>query len=464
MIVPRQRLIFWVAVIVLPFALVGAVEPGAAVVSALAISGLLLLALFDALGAWNRLAGISVSLPPLARMSRDRPSKLEVRIRNERQQSRDLRLGLPLPREIQCPNEELQLRLPAQSEWSRLDWACCPRTRGSYRLRTAHLETNSPLGFWAVRKQFETGSEIRVYPNLLREGKDLAALLLRRGSVGWHTQRQIGKGREFEKLREYMPGDSYDEIHWKATAKRGRPITKIFQIEHTQEIYAVIDGSRLSARPVTDAKGANKSPDQGTLDAQEPAADLQPPTTLDRYLTAALVLGLAAERQGDLFGVLTFSNQVENFVRAKNGKAHYGACRDALYAFQPKLVTPDYDEVCAFLRLRLRRRALIVFLTELDDPVLAESFVRNMELICRQHLVLVNMLQPPGMAPLFSNPQVDSVEDIYDHLGGHLRWQNMLELQKLLQRRGVGFALLANERFSAALVGQYVGVKRRQAL
>ena len=61
------------------------------------------------------------------------------------------------------------------------------------------------------------------------------------------TTASIGKGREFEKLREYIPGDSYDEIHWKATAKRGRPVTKVFQIERTQEVYVVIDASRLSA-------------------------------------------------------------------------------------------------------------------------------------------------------------------------------------------------------------------------
>ena len=54
-------------------------------------------------------------------------------------------------------------------------------------------------------------------------------------------------------------------------------------------------------------------------------------TTLERFVTAALVLGLAAEQQGDLFGLLTFTDQVEKFVRAKNGQAHYSACRDALY-------------------------------------------------------------------------------------------------------------------------------------
>ena len=93
-------------------------------------------------------------------------------------------------------------------------------------------------------------SEIRVYPNLLTERKNLAALFLNRGTFGIHAQRQVGKGRDFEKLREYVPGDGYDEIHWKATARRGRPITKVFQIEKTQEIYVIVDASRLSAREV----------------------------------------------------------------------------------------------------------------------------------------------------------------------------------------------------------------------
>jgi uncharacterized protein (DUF58 family) len=262
-----------------------------------------------------------------------------------------------------------------------------------------------------------------------------------------------------------VPGDSFDEIHWKATARRGRPITKVFQIERTQEVYVIIDASRLSAR----ASVASSQPQGTALPAGAATVGRLAPTpevatTLERYLTAALVLGLAAEQQGDLFGLLTFTNKVERFVRAKNGKAHYSACRDALYTLDPQVVTPDYDEVCTFIRLRLRRRALLVFLTALDDAVLAESFVRNMDLIRRQHLISVNMLQPPGVAPLFSNPDVTDVDDLYQHLGGHLRWHDLRELEKVLQRRGVKFSLLENERLSAQLVAQYLGVKRRQLL
>src|SRR6185312_13308872 len=194
-------------------------------------------------------------------------------------------------------------------------------------------------------------SEIRVYPNLLGERKNLAALFLNRGAFGLHAQRQVGKGRDFEKLREYVPGDGYDEIHWKATARRGKPITKVFQIEKTQEVYVIVDASRLSAR--------------------KPDENAETNSVLERFVTAALVLGLAAEQQGDLFGLLTFTDKVETFVRAKNGDAHYNTCRDALYTLEPKIVTPDFDELCTFLRLRLRRRALLVFLTALDDPAVA---------------------------------------------------------------------------------------------
>jgi len=161
---------------------------------------------------------------------------------------------------------------------------------------------------------------------------------------------------------------------------------------------------------------------------------------------------------------LTFTDGVDTFVRARNGKTHYSACRDALYTLQPQIVTPDFDELCTFIRLRLRRRALIVFLTSLDDPALAENFVRNVDLIRRQHLLMVNMIRQPGTTLMFTDPGVTSVDDLYRQVGGHLRWQKLRQLEKTLQRRGVHFSLLENERLSADLVSQYLSVKQRQLI
>jgi uncharacterized protein (DUF58 family) len=430
--------------------------------------------IIDAFRARRGLAGMRAELPAVIRMSKDRPAKVDVRLGNPSQSARPLRLGLALPEEIESATEDLTIALPAGSEWSHVAWDCTPRKRGSFRLDAGHVEAISPLGFWAGRRRLPVDCEVRSYPNLLTERKNLAALFLNRGTFGVHAQRQVGKGRDFEKLREYAPGDGYDEIHWKATARRGKPITKVFQLERTQEVYVIIDASRLSARLPANLN-PNLIPNLNPLETRNPELGTEGiglgtrnpdlgTSTLERFITAALVMGLAAEQQGDLFGLLTFTDRIESFVRAKNGKAHYSACRDALYLLQPKIVSPDFEELFTFLRLRLRRRALLVILTALDDPVLADGFVRNLELIRNQHLVLVNMLQPPGATPVFTQPDASSLDDLYQRLGGHLQWHKLRELEKVLKRRGVQFSQLGNERLCADLVSQYLNVKRRQLL
>jgi uncharacterized protein (DUF58 family) len=482
MIVPRTRLLVAFAIVALPLAAVAAAAPQAVAACVLVAAAFAGVALMDAAMARRQLDGIRVELPALVRLQKDRAGEIELLIHNEKTLARPVRFGLAFPREIVSERDDLAAVLPAQSALSRLKWTCTPLKRGQYFLDRCHLEAASPLGLWAWRAASQTRSEIRVYPNLFNERKNVAALFLNRGTFGIHTHRQTGKGREFEKLREYVSGDSIDDIHWKASAKRGHPVTKVFQIERTQEIYVIIDASRLSAREVKKVEsgklGKVKSEsakwNAGAAEsASEPASrhslsastfHSSTTTVLERFVTSAMVLGMAAEQQGDSYGLLIFSDKVRSFVRAKSGKTHYDACREAIYTVQPQIVTPDFDELCSFIRLRLRKRALLVFLTALDDPALAESFTRSMDLICRQHLILVNMVKPPGANPLFGRENVENIDDLYRHLGGHIRWQSLRELEKVLERRGVHFTLLDDERMSVQLVTQYLNVKARQLI
>ena len=311
-----------------------------------------------------------------------------------------MRLGLAFPCQIVSSTEEILARVSAGIEFSVLEWTCRPSKRGQYFIDGYFLETTSRLGFWMYREGRETACELRVYPNFLSERKQVAALFLNRGHLGIHAHRQAGKGRDFEKLREYIPGDSYDEIHWKASAKRGRPVTKVFQVERTQEVYVVLDASRLMARDAS---------------------------VFERCIASALLLGVAAEQQGDSFGMIAFSDRVIHFARARSGKAQFDVCRDMLYALEPQSVTPDFDELASFIRTRLRKRALLVFLTALDDPAIGEGFLHAIDLICRQHLILVNMLRPATAQPLFSDAAVANIDEIYGRLGGHLLWHDLRE-------------------------------------
>lgn len=464
-IVPQPRLISWAAFVLVPFAIVAGTVPGAFPVAVSVIGAFLLVVLFDAIVAPPRLKGLRVEGPALVRLQKEREGVIELALDHHEARVSQLRVGLALPEELGSSGVDRTVRLSPQAERSALNWPCTPRDRGRYMLERAYLEVSSPLGFWAVRNSHPLQCELRVYPDLLKERRHLAALFLRRAQAGAHVQAFTGQGREFEKLRAYQAGDSLSDIHWKATAKRGALVSKVYHVERTQEVYVLIDASRLSAR----AAEPQESEGQPEIDEAEDILTQSRPgetgevSILERYVTGALLLGHAAEQQGDQFGLVTFSDRVHSFLRARTGQAHYDTVRDHFYTLQPHTVSPDFEELFTQVRLRLRKRALLVVLTNLDDPVLAESFVKASELVSRQHLLLVNVLNRPGVKPLFEEEeQVRQAGDLYHQLAGHFQWQQLRELSKVLQRRGVRMSSFDSSSFVADLIAQHADVRARQ--
>lgn len=453
--VPTYRLLLFAGLILLPATLLLVGVAAMTVPAIVLATAITVVALLDAYRSRGQLQGIRVLLPEVVRISRDREGNFNLEIENKNLAVRRIRLGLPFPEEIYTPTMEITAKLPEDHPISSIVWPLKGLKQGRYQIDRCYLETSSLWGLWSVRATLQAEMELRVYPNLFEERKNLSGLFLNRG-LGIHVQRQVGKGRDFEQLREYLPGDSFEDIHWKTTAKRGLPVTKVYQIERTQQIYVIIDASRLSARS---SEGISLL-DAG--DRQDPAKNFT--TVLQRFITAALIMALAAERQGDLFGLLTFNDKVRSFLKAKMGKPHFNVCRDTLYTLQTQRVSPDFAELFTFIGTRIRRRAFLVILTHLDDPVLADSFTQNIDLISRNHVVLVNMIRPMAVKPLFTSGSVTSVNDIYRDLGGHMLWRRIRETQKVLQRRGVGFAMLNGENLCTEMVSQYLTMKRRQVL
>lgn len=434
MVVPSQRLLWLVGLLLFPAAALGALVPGAGWIALAVLLLVAVVTLLDLVLSRHGAGDVAVSLPSPQRLFLHRAQTVPLTLTSPL--AGPLRLGLALPESLTPAFEDTRLSVPGGGAAVTVDWTITPQRRGAFTIDTAHCETPSAFGLWDLRRTLPLATEIRVYPNV-REGEALTAL--QRDQTGVKAIRQLGQGRDFEKLREYLPGDSLDEIHWKASARRGQPITKVFQIERTQEIYVLVDASRLSGR---------------LIEGQ---------SALDRYLTSALVLGLAAEKRGDLFGLVTFAGSVSGFVRARNGKAHYAACRDAIFRQQPSAAPADFDELFTFLRGRLRRRALLIVLTSLDDPVLAESFSRASRLLSQKHLVVAGMLAPAGTEALFSS-DVTGQDEIYRKLGGHLAWRALRQIELDLQRHGVRFRTFTPQRLSSELIDIYDEIKQRQLL
>jgi uncharacterized protein (DUF58 family) len=455
MIVPRIRLILLAAAILPSAGLLSAWRHDWTAYAVASVAFLVIIATLDSMTRRGQLNALTVTIPEVLRLTVDNVSQIQVVVHKPETMNVRLRIGLALPHQIASEQEDLRVLLEKGPQSAVLNWSCRAMQRGRYGVERCHLEVASTLGLWALRRRVPVKGEVRAYPNLISGQQQLLGLFRRR-QWGLRTQRRVGKGREFEQLREYLPGDSFEDIDWKATARRHHPVTRVYQVEQAQEIYVILDASRLSTR------SASFVTDRRRLARSGPA--LAAPTIFERYTTAALVMSMVANQLSDRYGLLVFGDKPECFIKAGRGTAHYNACRDALYNREPQAVSPDFDELFTYVGTHLRKRALLVFLTSLDDPVLAESFTHAMRTASRKHILMVNMFRPPGAHPLFSLPDIKEIQGVYQHLVGHMLWASINETHRHLKQHGAALHLLDENQLCSQLVSQYMDIKQRQVI
>ena len=143
---------------------------------------------------------------------------------------------------------------------------------------------------------------------------------------------------------------------------------------------------------------------------------------------------------------------------------HFRLCREAIYNLQASRVSPDFRDVFTALQLNLRRRALLVFFTSLDDALLAETFEREVPILARRHVVLVNTPQPPGLKPLFTDASAADLDSLYSGLAGQTISNRLRQLSLTLSNRGVRLTVVDPARIKTQVTSEYLEVKRRQVL
>ena len=432
MIVPSQRLLVLAAVVALPLATAAGFVPGLALSCGATLALWAMVVAADAVRGRARLDSLSASAPSIVRFTKDVPARLPITIVNRLQEPLPVRLSVATPPGVPSASFVEDITIPPGT--SRIDWACTGVERGDHAISAVHMEAPSPFGLWLARADRPVSGTIRVYPNL--RDRATAALFQRTAAVGLRMRRQVGKGREFDNLRQYVPGDGFEDIDWKATARRQFPVVKLYRVEHAQEVYTIVDSSRLSARP----------------------------EILESFVGAALHLALVAQTQADRFGLVTFSDRTHKFVRARNGMDHFRLCREAIYNLHASRVSPDFRNVFTTLQLNLRRRALLVFFTSLDDALLAETFEREVPILARRHVVLVNTPQPPGLKPLFTDASSADLESLYNGLSGQMIANRLRQLSLALSNRGVRLSVVDPRRIKTQVTAEYLEVKRRQVL
>lgn len=464
--VPHQLMLWLTILLIVPAMTLALYDQGL-----LQLAGLLVIAFFvvtalvDLQISRHLLKSIEVKTPELVRGTKQKEFDLPIEFKNTGPKLTWIRYGISITPDYRIEGKiirRISPVLPRKSHHTALKVRTLKR--GQFFIKNLGLETPSKLKFWLIRDRHNINVEIRSYPDLSIERKRLSSLFLMRGHNGAHSIRQLGKGREFEQLRDYQSGDDYIDIDWKATARRRTPVTRTYQIERTQEVYVIVDHSRFSGRQIRVPVNENAEGDW-LYTEHSAGGEFAVTTQLEKFLHCSLVLASVAEKQGDLFGFISFADKVDRFIRSRNGKQHYNVVRDALYTLEPSQVTPDYEQLMITLRQRLTRRALLVMLVDLSDPLTSEQFFETIPLISKQHLILVNMVRPEEAYPLFTGGDLPAqTAEIYEKLAGHFQWQDLKETGRKLSHLGVELGVPNHEELCTEAVTQYLKVKQRQLI
>ncbi len=295
-------------------------------------------------------------------------AETDVRIEVENHTPRDLRLILKdeYPPQMELGGErQARLNVEAQTSAS-LTYALKPPKRGQFSFGAIAVRF---LSRWRLAWcQTKAGAPmiVKVYPNMRRAREaELKALGARSFVAARRKSQWRGEGREFESLRDYVRGDEMRHVSWTATARRGKLVTRQYQMERDQTILIALDAGRLMT---------------GRLEHE---------TKLDLAVHAALALISAAARAGDNAGLLVFGRRIKTFLPPKRGAEHLDAALEALHAVEPEMIEPSYARAFEFVSANSQRRSLVVVLTDLVDEEGSAELLTSLKLLRPRHLPLV---------------------------------------------------------------------------
>ena len=325
--------------------------------------------------------------------------------------------------------------------------------RGLWSGLRVGMEQRSRLRVWRLRRWFDVPEPLQIDADLRSGRREILSSPVYRALVASQQSPWTGHGREFERLREYQPGDNYSEIAWKSTARRAAPVTRLFQWEQKQEVYFLVDQSRASALAI--------DPSVNSEDAQKRA----PRRLLDLFVETALVGATVALELGDEFGLVTYADEPKSWLRAGSGQLQFHQFRERLLNCEPLPTTADYEALFADIRLRLRRRAYIIVLADLAERSVSDSLRRGVGLIRSSHALLMTSLLPDHARPAFSaGEELHTDQDVYAALTGEKENQRLAAMARQMRQLGLQLRYVPPKNFLRTAVEGYLESKREQRL
>ena len=433
--IPAPRLL-WIALVAAAISIAVSIYPEFQLPWTAAAAGFLVLALLDAV------AGLRLSAPALVRHV---PGSLalgvrsEVRLRIANTAGLGVRLDLHDHHPASFEAEGLPRRLDiARGQWTEVAYQVRPVARGEAQFGAAEVRLRSPLGLWLIKRFSGEASRVRVYPNFRALAKyTLLATDNRLSQIGVLQVRRRGEGMEFHQLREYRQGDAQRAIDWKATSRTQRLIAREYEEEKDQRVLLVIDCGRRMASKDDEL------------------------SHFDHALNAALLLAHVALRQGDAVGMMTMAG-VERYSEPRKSVGAVHAILNQVYDIEPTLAIPDYHLAAREAMLRLRRRSLVILLTNLRDED-DETLLPALKLLRSRHLVVLASLKESIISRALS-ARVDSFDRAVTHAAAAEYLAGRERAFRRISAAGAVCLDVEPEKLAISLVNRYLELKREGRL
>ncbi len=373
------------------------------------------------------------------RLSNGDENKVSILLRNHYDFKAVCSVIDELPFQLQ-ERDWIQRITVSSNEEAVLPYAVTPQERGEYAFGNINVYVEGPLRLSKRRYIIQAETDVKVYPSYVQMRRyQLMAAGTTLQQTGVKRMRKLGHSMELEQIKEYVRGDDYRTINWKATARRGDLMVNNFTDERSQQIYCIVNKGRVM-----------KMPFEGM-------------TLLDYAINAALVLSNVALHRQDKAGLIAYGQHIDAFIPADKKPTQINLILEALYRQETNFLEPDTEKLFSVVRNRITHRSLLVLFTNFESLESLERELPSLKRLAHYHLLMVVFFENTELKQL-TESRVKTTEDVYiKTIAEKFRYEKQI-MARELQKHGIIAVLTTPDKLSINSLNKYLELKNRSSI
>lgn len=321
-----------------------------------------------------------------------------------------------------------------------INYSLKPAKRGEYEFGRIRVFVKTKLGLLSRRYNFKQQETLPVYPSFLQMRRyELMAISNNLSEIGIKKMRRIGHSMEFDQVKNYVQGDDYRTINWKATARHGALMVNSYTDEKSQHVYCIIEKSR-----------AMKMPFEGL-------------SLLDYAINASLVLSNIALLKEDKAGLMTIAEKLGTVIAADRKPTQINKILEALYKEKTRYLEVNMELLYSTVRRVIKQRSLVVFFTNYESLSSMQRQLPYLKRIARYHLLLVVFFENTELKKISEEPAAD-VEGIYIQTVAEKFAYDKKLIVKELAKYNIQSILSTPQNLTVNTINRYLEIKAKQRI